>query len=174
MSELCLVTGGAGFIGSHLVEGLTAAGHRVRVFDDLATGQLANLAHINPAPELVQGDVTDLAAVEKATEGVGLVFHLAALASVQLGLEQPARMHAVCAGGTLNVLEAAKRKGVRRVVYAASASAYGIPAGEVQSEDDPLSPLSVYAAAKLAGEMYCQAYTGTHGLETVRLRFFNI
>src|SRR4051812_17085995 len=101
MSELCLVTGGAGFIGSPLVEGLTAAGHPVRVLDDLATGRADHLAHIHPTPELVQGDVTNFAPVERATEGVGLVFHLAALASVQLGLEQPARMHAVCAGGTL-------------------------------------------------------------------------
>src|SRR5207248_812070 len=164
----------AGFIGSHLVEGLTAAGRRVRVLDDLATGQPENLAHITPAPELVRGDVTDAAAVEKAMAGVGVVYHLAALASVQLGIEQPARMHAVCATGTLHVLEAARKCGVRRVVYAASASAYGIPPREVQSEEDPLCPLSVYAAAKLAGEMYCQAYTGTHRLETVRLRFFNI
>lgn len=174
MSELCLVTGGAGFIGSHLVEGLTAAGQRVRVLDDLATGQADNLAHIQPAPELFQGDVTDPTSVQKAMTDVRVVYHLAALASVQLGIEQPARMHNVCAGGTLNVLEAAKRCGVRRVVYAASASAYGVPVGPVQSESDPLSPLSVYAAAKLAGEMYCQAYTATHNLETVRLRFFNI
>lgn len=172
--SLCLVTGGAGFIGSHLVEGLTAAGQRVRVLDDFSTGLAANLAHVQPAPERITGDVSDPQVVEQAMSGVGMVFHLAAIASVQMGLEQPARMHQVCASGTLNVLNAARKAGVRRVVYAASASAYGIPASEVQHEDDPLCPLSVYAAAKLAGEMYCQAFAASHGLETVRLRFFNI
>jgi UDP-glucose 4-epimerase len=166
---LCLVTGGAGFIGSHLVEGLTRAGRRVRVLDDLSTGQRENLT-----PEMIHGDVTDPDIVSKAMAGVDVVFHLAAIASVQLGLEQPRRMHEVSATGTLNVLEAARRHGVRRIVYAASASAYGIPASDVQREDDVLSPLSIYAAAKLAGEMYCQAFSASHGLETVRLRFFNI
>jgi UDP-glucose 4-epimerase len=174
MSELCLVTGGAGFIGSHLVEGLTAVGQRVRVFDDFSTGQESNLAQVSPAPEIIRGDLTDAGVVSDAVAGCDLVFHLGALASVQLGLEQPARMHAVGATGTLNVLDAASKHGVRRVVYAGSASAYGIPEGEVQSEDTPLCPLSTYAAAKLAGEMYCVAFAASHGVETVRLRFFNI
>jgi UDP-glucose 4-epimerase len=168
-SSLCLVTGGAGFIGSHLVEGLTAAGRRLRVLDDLSTGLRANTT-----AELVNGDVTDPEIVSKAMAGVDVVFHLAAIASVQMGLEKPRRMHEVCATGTLNVLEAACKHGVRRLVYAASASAYGIPASDVQREDDALCPLSTYAAAKLAGEMYCQSFTASHGLETVRLRFFNI
>jgi UDP-glucose 4-epimerase len=106
--------------------------------------------------------------------GAEVVFHLGALASVQRSVEAPPESHAICATGTLHVLDAARRHGVRRVVYAASASAYGIPAGEVQSETDPVCPLSPYAAAKPAGEMYAQAFTGSYGLETVRLRFFNI
>jgi UDP-glucose 4-epimerase len=103
-----------------------------------------------------------------------VVFHLAALASVQKSVEDPATTHRVCATGTLHVLQAARQAGVRRVVYAASSSAYGLPAGEVQSENDPVQPLSPYAAAKLAGELYLQAFANTYGLETVRLRFFNI
>jgi UDP-glucose 4-epimerase len=174
MSELCLVTGGAGFIGSHLVEGLTAAGQRVRVFDNLCTGLRDNLAGIQPPPEVVLGDVADPAAVEAATRGVNVVYHLAALASVQQSVEKPANTHHTCATGTLHVLDAARRHGVRRVVYAASSSAYGIPAGDVQTELDPVQPLSPYAAAKLAGELYLQAFAATYGLETVRLRFFNI
>src|SRR5262249_61627182 len=103
-----------------------------------------------------------------ATQGAEVVFHLAALASVQRSVEAPADSHRICATGTLHVLDAARRAGVRRVVYAGSASAYGIPVRDVQSEDDPVCPLSPYAAAKLAGEVYCQAFTSTYGLETVR------
>ncbi len=174
MSDICLVTGGAGFIGSHLVESLVRQGRRVRVLDDFSTGLRANLVHVHPGPEIVEGDVADAAAVQRATNGVGMVFHLAALASVQRSVEAPGDTHRVCATGTLHVLDAARRAGVRRVVYAASSSAYGIPAGEVQSEDDPVQPLSPYAAAKLAGELYAQSFTAAYGLETVRLRFFNI
>ncbi len=174
MSELCLVTGGAGFIGSHLVEALTAQGRPVRVLDDLSTGLRTNLDGIRPTPEIVEGDLGDPDAVGRAVAGAGLVFHLGALASVQLSVEKPAASHQVCATGTLNVLNAARQAGVRRVVYAASSSAYGIPAGEVQTETDPLRPLSPYAAAKLAGEVYAEAFAATYGLETVRVRFFNI
>jgi UDP-glucose 4-epimerase len=174
MSELCLVTGGAGFIGSHLVEGLTAAGQRVRVFDNFCTGLASNFDGVRPAPEVVKGDVADATAVDAAIKGVNVVYHLAALASVQQSVERPASTHHTCATGTLNVLDAARRQGVRRVVYAASSSAYGIPAGDVQTELDPVQPLSPYAAAKLAGELYMQAFAATYGLETVRLRFFNI
>lgn len=174
MSELCLVTGGAGFIGSHLVESLIAQGRRVRVLDDFSTGLRANLERLDAAPEIVEGDVADAATVERAAHGAGVIFHLAALASVQRSVEAPADTHRVCASGTLHVLDAARRAGVRRVVYAASSSAYGIPLGDVQKESDPLQPLSPYAAAKLAGELYAQSFTAAFGLETVRLRFFNI
>jgi UDP-glucose 4-epimerase len=174
MSELCLVTGGAGFIGSHLVEALVKNGQRVRVFDDFSTGLRENLAHLEPAPEVIAGSVANPETVDQAVAGAGVVYHLAALASVQRSIEFPGDSHQVCATGTLNVLDAARRHGVRRVVYAASSSAYGIPARDVQKEDDLLCPLSPYAAAKLAGEMYAQAFAASYGLETVRLRFFNV
>jgi UDP-glucose 4-epimerase len=173
MSELSLVTGGAGFIGSHLVEALVGSGP-VRVLDNFSTGQRDNLAGVHPAPEIVEADVADAKAITRAMKGVGVVYHLAALASVQRSLEDPAATHRVCATGTLQVLDAARKAGVRRVVYAGSASAYGIPSGDVQTEADPVRPLSPYAAAKLAGELYMQAFAASYGLETVNLRFFNI
>ena len=111
--------------------------------------------------------MADPAAVARAADGAEVVFHLAALASVQHSVENPLGSHQACATGTLHVLDAAAEGGVRRVVYAASTSAYGIPAGDVQTEDDPLRPLSPYAAAKLAGELYCQAFAASYGLETV-------
>jgi UDP-glucose 4-epimerase len=171
--EQCLVTGGAGFIGSHLVDFLAARGYPVRVFDNFDTGQRSNLANAVGA-EIIEGDVSDPDAVAKAMQGVNVVYHLAALASVQASVENPPATHRICATGTLNVLDAARKAGVRRVVYAASASAYGTPAGEVQSESDPVRPLSPYAAAKLAGEEYMQAFAASFGMETVSLRFFNI
>jgi UDP-glucose 4-epimerase len=175
MQELNLVTGGGGFIGSHLVEALTARGKRVRVFDNFSTGLRSNLESIRPAPEIVEGDLGDAAAVARAVAGVRFAYHLGALASVQRSVENPAATHQACATGTLNVLDAARRAGVARVVYAASSSAYGgFSSPEGQTEDIPLMPLSPYAAAKLAGELYCQGFAATYGLETVRLRFFNI
>jgi UDP-glucose 4-epimerase len=175
MARTALVTGGAGFIGSHLVEALAAAGHTVRVLDDLSTGTLENRAHGAHPPELIRGSVTDAAAVARAVAGCDTVFHLAALASVAKSVEDPLASHAACATGTLTVLDAARRAGVRRVVYAGSASAYGgTSAPNGQDEDTPPVAISPYAAAKLAGELYAQAFAHTYGLETVRLRFFNV
>jgi UDP-glucose 4-epimerase len=175
MEELHLVTGGGGFIGSNLVEALTARGKRVRVFDNFSTGLRANLTAVRPAPEIVEGDLADAAAVARAVVGARTVYHLGALASVQRSVENPAATHLACATGTLHILDAARRAGVARVVYAASSSAYGgFSSQEGQTEDTPLTPLSPYAAAKLSGELYCQAFAASYGLETVRLRFFNI
>jgi UDP-glucose 4-epimerase len=169
-----LVTGGAGFIGSHLVEALVAAGRRVRVLDDFSTGKRINLADVQGRIELVEGSITSPGTVNAAMKGVERVFHLAALPSVQRSVEEPMATHEVCATGTLRVLEAAHRGGVARVVYAASSSAYGDTPGAVRTEDDPVAPLSPYATAKLAGEHYCRCFAHVYGLETVRLRFFNI
>jgi UDP-glucose 4-epimerase len=169
-----LVTGGAGFIGSHLVEGLLDAGWRVRVLDDFSTGNAANLAHVAQCVQLIRGSVTDPAALSAATAGCDVVFHLAALPSVAKSVEDPSLVHDVTATGTLHVLDAARRQGVRRLVYAASSSAYGDQPGAERVETDALLPLSPYAASKLAGEHYCQAFTATYGLQTVRLRFFNV
>lgn len=175
MAQSCLVTGGAGFIGSHLIDGLVAAGHSVRVFDDLSTGLVSNLAQHGTKIELIRGTLTDPAAVEIAAQGIEVIFHLGALASVARSVEAPLVSHAACATGTLHVLDAARKAGVKRVVYAASSSAYGgESSANAQSTDLLPVAKSPYAAAKLAGEFYMQAFAATYGLETVRLRFFNI
>ncbi|MCI0685078.1 MAG: SDR family oxidoreductase [Gemmataceae bacterium] len=170
----CLVTGGAGFIGSHLAEALVGQGHTVRVLDDFSSGKADNLAPIKDAVQVVEAGITAADAVRHAVAGCDLVFHLAALPSVTKSVENPLASHDACATGTLMVLDAARQAGVRRVVYAASSSAYGDQPGDVRRETDALLPMSPYAAAKLAGEHYCQCCTAVYGLETVRLRFFNV
>jgi UDP-glucose 4-epimerase len=169
-----LVTGGAGFIGSHIVEALVRRGDRVRVLDNLSTGHRSNLASFDKHIDLIEGDVADAKVVQRAIQGVECIFHQAALASVPLSVERPLDTNAACVTGTLTLLDQARRGGVRRVVYAASSSAYGNEPYTSKRETDPLSPLSPYAAAKLAGEMYCHAFYHTFGLETVCLRYFNV
>jgi UDP-glucose 4-epimerase len=169
-----LVTGGAGFIGSHLAAALVERGSRVRVFDNLSTGHRANLERLGSRVEFIRGDLVDGRAVERALADVEVVFHEAALASVPRSVEAPLDTNAACVTGTLTLLDAARRCGVRRVVFGGSSSAYGdqpIPAKHEALLPMPLSP---YAAAKLAGEFYCQAFTATYGLETVTLRYFNV
>jgi UDP-N-acetylglucosamine/UDP-N-acetyl-alpha-D-glucosaminouronate 4-epimerase len=170
----CLVTGGAGFVGSHIAEALVRRGDRVRVLDNLSTGNRQNLAAVADRIELIEGDVNDPAKVAAAVKGVDCVFHEAALASVPRSVESPLESHAACATGTVNVLDQARRAGVRRVVYAASSSAYGNQPHSAKRESDLPSPLSPYAAAKLASELYCHAFYHTFGLETVCLRYFNV
>jgi UDP-glucose 4-epimerase len=169
-----LVTGGAGFIGSHLVEGLVAHGWRVRVLDDLSTGREAHVAAVAGEVELVQGDVRDAECVARAVDDVGVVFHLAAMASVPRSVEDPVTTHSVNALGTLQVLEGARRAGVRRLVYAASTSVYGDSPELPKVETLPAAPLSPYALQKHTGELYCRMWSTLHDLEAVALRYFNV
>lgn len=170
----CLVTGGCGFIGSHIVKALVQRGDTVRVLDNLSTGKLKNLDAVKGDVELIQGDICDAQAVAGAVQQVELVFHQAALASVPLSVNDPLATHQACVTGTVTVLDQARRANVRRVVYAASSSAYGNSPWAAKRESDPPAPLSPYAAAKLAAEEYCQAFFQSYGLETVCLRYFNV
>lgn len=169
-----LVTGGAGFIGSHIATALAERGDQVRVLDNLSTGSRQNLAHLGSRVELLEGDLLDFSIVERALAGVDVVYHQAALASVPRSVEKPWDTNAACVTGTLHVLEAARRAGVRRVIYAGSSSVYGNQPKMPKTETDLPNPLSPYAAAKLAGEYYCRAFTETYGLETVVIRYFNV
>jgi UDP-glucose 4-epimerase len=169
-----LVTGGAGFIGSHIVDALLARGLGVRVVDDLSTGRVANLAGVRDRIEWIEASLTDFDACLRATEGVDFVFHQAAIPSVPRSVAEPLESHASGPTATLNILEAARRAGVRRVMFAASSSAYGDTAVLPKEEGMLPSPLSPYAAGKLAGEHYIQVYARTMGLDGVSLRYFNI
>ena len=169
-----LVTGAAGFIGSHLVGHLVDTGHQVRAFDDLSTGKRENLEPWMRRIEFIHDTVLDASACATATRGVDYVLHEAALASVPRSIADPSATHEVNATGTLNVLIAAHVAGVRRVVYAASSSAYGDSAELPKHENMPSLPLSPYAVSKLAGENYMRAFTASYGLETVALRYFNV
>jgi UDP-glucose 4-epimerase len=169
-----LVTGGAGFIGSHIAAALVARGDRVRVLDNLSTGFTANMNGFRDKIEFIEGDLLDEKVVAKAVEGVDCIFHEAALASVPRSVANPLASHAHCVTGTVTLLSAARLAKVRRVVYAASSSAYGDQPYCSKREIDLPAPLSPYAAAKLACEYYCQAFTATYGLETVAIRYFNV
>ncbi|MCA9177279.1 MAG: SDR family oxidoreductase [Planctomycetales bacterium] len=169
-----LVTGGAGFIGSHIVHALVQRGDTVRVLDNLSTGNLDNLAAVAADVEVFEADLCDTEAVAQAVAGVECIFHEAALASVPRSVEHPLDTNQACVTGTVNLLDQARRAGVRRVVYAGSSSCYGDQPFSSKRETDQISPLSPYAAAKLAGEMYCKAFGHTYNLETVCLRYFNV
>jgi UDP-glucose 4-epimerase len=166
-----VVTGGAGFIGSHLVDALVAQGREVVVLDDLSTGHKIN---VNADAELLDGSVTDEDAVRQAVEGADVIFHQAALGSVPRSVERPLDSDAVNTHGTLTVLKAALDAGVRRVVYASSSSVYGGGNELPTPETAPTLPRSPYAVTKFAGEQYCRVFTELFGLETVALRYFNI
>lgn len=170
-----LITGGAGFIGSHLADALLAEGYSVRVLDDLSTGKRSNLPLDNPRVELIEGDVADAAVVARAALGCQSVVHLAAVASVQASVDDPVKTHQSNFIGTLNVCEAMRQAGIKRVIFASSAAIYGNNGeGDSISEDTPKAPLTPYASDKLAGEYYLDFYRRQHGLEPVAFRFFNI
>ena len=175
MSKRILITGGAGFIGSHLCDALLAAGHRVRVLDNLSTGKPANLPLQDPRVELIEGDVADAALVRRAVAGCSAVAHLAAVASVQASVDDPVSTHQSNFVGTLNICEAMREAGVRRVLFASSAAVYGNNGeGVAVTEDTPKAPLTPYASDKLASEHYLDFYRRQHGLEPAIFRFFNI
>lgn len=170
-----LITGGAGFIGSHLCDALLQKGHSVRVLDDLSTGKRDNLQLGHPGLQLIEGDVADAELVKRAVEGCRAVVHLAAVASVQASVDDPVKTHQSNFIGTLNVCEAMRLAGVKRVLFASSAAVYGNNGeGESISEDIAKAPLTPYASDKLASEQYLDFYRRQHGLEPVVFRFFNI
>jgi UDP-glucose 4-epimerase len=180
MAMCVLVTGGSGFIGSHLVEALLQRGAEVRVLDNLTTGNRANLAAMLAHREgqgnctFKEGDITDRTRVQEAVKGVDYILHQAALPSVQRSVEDPMTSNLVNVEGTLNVLLAARDAGVKRVVYASSSSVYGDSPQLPKVEHMATNPLSPYAVSKLAAEAYCRAFTRVYGLETVSLRYFNV
>lgn len=169
-----LVTGGAGFIGSNIAQALLARGDKVRVLDNLSTGHKSNVTAAGSGIELIEGDITDAATVAKAVKGVDCIFHEAALASVPRSVENPLATNAACVTGTLTMLDEARKAGVRRLVYAASSSAYGDQPTSSKRESDLPAPISPYGAAKFAGESYCQAFWHTYKFETVCIRYFNV
>lgn len=174
ITTTALVTGGAGFIGSNLAEELIRQGARVRILDNLVTGFRENIEEISGDFDFIEGDLNDDILLRKSIDGVELVFHQAALPSVPRSVENPAETHQACVNGTFNLLLKAKEYGVRRVIYAASSSAYGdqptLPKVETMKPD----PMSPYAAAKLTGEYYCSVFNNVYGLETIALRYFNV
>jgi|SRR5215213_1970937 len=174
LTGTALVTGGAGFIGSHIAAALMASGARVRVLDDLSTGHRENLDEIGGDLDFIEGSVADEALLNKALDGVEVVFHEAAIPSVPRSVEAPRQTHVASVDGTFSLLMAARDNGVRRVVYAASSSAYGDQPTLRKDERMLPDPLSPYAVAKLVGEYYCQVFTRVYKMETVSLRYFNV
>jgi nucleoside-diphosphate-sugar epimerase len=169
-----LVTGGGGFIGSHIAEELVRRGETVRVLDNFATGRVENLVAFAEGVDLVEGDLRDPAACAEAVRDVDYVLHQAAVPSVPRSVADPVGSHEANITGTLNLLVAARDAGVRRLVFAGSSSVYGDQPGASKDESLPLNPMSPYAAAKAAGEHYCRAFSRCFGLETVCLRYFNV
>jgi nucleoside-diphosphate-sugar epimerase len=169
-----LVTGGGGFIGSHIVDALLREGYEVRVLDNFATGDRRNLLHVAGDVEIVEGDMRSFERAATAMQNVQLVFHQAALPSVPRSVADPLTTSEVNVTGTLNVLLAARDAGVERVVYASSSSVYGSVEAERKHEDLPIAPMSPYAVAKYAGEANCRAFWKVYGLEAVAIRYFNV
>ncbi len=173
-NPLCLVTGGAGFIGSHVVYGLLNEGCRVRVLDDLSTGKKSNLQPVASKIEFIQGDICDEKTVKKAMRGVHYVFHIAALRAVLRSVDNPLATHEVNVGGTMKLLIAARDAKVKRFIFTSSSSVYGDTKKFPSQESDYPNPQSPYAASKLIGEHYCRIFSSLYDIETVSLRYFNV
>jgi UDP-glucose 4-epimerase len=177
VAPVSVVTGGAGFIGSHVTERLLKDGHRVRVLDNFSSGRRENLpfaATAGAALEIIEGDLRDLAAVERAAKGAEVIYHQAAMRSVPRSVDDPLGANDNNVNGTLHVLEAARRHGVRRVVYASSSSVYGDNPELPKREEQVMAPISPYAVSKAAGEHYARVWSKLYGVETVGLRYFNV
>jgi nucleoside-diphosphate-sugar epimerase len=174
LSGMVLVTGGAGFIGSHIAAAMEAGGARVRVIDDLSTGHRENIEEIGGNVDFIEASLNDQDAIRRALDDVEVVFHEAAIPSVPRSVSDPMETHVACVDATLSLLMAAREKGVRRIIYAASSSAYGDQPTLPKKEAMRPEPLSPYAVAKLVGEYYCQTFTRVYGLETISLRYFNV
>jgi UDP-N-acetylglucosamine/UDP-N-acetyl-alpha-D-glucosaminouronate 4-epimerase len=174
LSGIVAVTGGAGFIGSHIAGTVAASGAKVRIIDDLSTGHRENLDELSGNIEFIEGSVADTALMMRALKDVEVVFHEAAIPSVPRSVEDPEQTHLASVDGTFNLLMTSRQQKVRRVVYAASSSAYGDQPTLPKVEDMAPDPLSPYAVAKLVGEYYCQVFTRVYGLETISLRYFNV
>jgi nucleoside-diphosphate-sugar epimerase len=174
LSGVALVTGGAGFIGSHLAAALNQQGARVRIIDDLSTGHRENLDAVGGNIDFIKGSINDPKALNQALEDVELVFHEAAIPSVPRSVQNPLATHEASVDGTFSLLLAARDCQVRRIIYAASSAAYGDQPDLPKREDMRPSPLSPYAVAKLVGEYYCQVFSQIYGLETISLRYFNV
>ncbi len=172
--SICLVTGGAGFIGSHIVEELLSRGKKVRVIDNLSTGNIKNLSHLINDIEFIEGDIRDAKLVNKAMKSIDFCFHEAALPSVARSVEDPIIVNQVNIDGTLNLLFAAKKNKIRKFIYAGSSSAYGDSPSLPKKEDMKSNPLSPYAVSKLTGEYYCRVFYSVYGLDTLCLRYFNV
>jgi len=172
--KTCLVTGGAGFIGSHIVEALVSHGHKVRVFDNLSTGHLANLAAVHDQIEFINGDIQDEIAVQSAMAGIEWVFHLAAMVSVPESMEHPLKAESINALGTVNLLQAARKSNVKRLVLSSTCAVYGDEPTLPKIETMATRPKSPYAISKLTAEQYCLLYNEAFGLETAILRYFNV
>lgn len=170
----CLVTGGAGFIGSNLVKALLEQGHSVRVFDNFSTGKRENLGPFLNRIDLIEGDIRSYHIVHEAARDIEVIFHQGALPSVPRSINDPITTNQVNVEGTLNILNAARDTGVRRVTYASSSSIYGENPALPKQEDMTPQPISPYAVSKLAGEKYCQVFARTYDLETVCMRYFNV